>query len=97
MNLLQPTPASRPLARAALALLLCTASVVVCVQAASAQTPGPAAVPSPPASPNAACPRLLRHTHDRLQDEKPHSLCQYRAVGSSSLYGAARPLKRVLL
>ena len=56
MNLLQPTPASRPLARAALALLLCTASVVVCVQPASAQTTGPAA----------ACPRLLRHTHDRL-------------------------------
>lgn len=76
MNLLQPTPASRPLARAALALLLCTASVVVCVQAASAQTPGPAAA-SPQSGPSAACPRLLRHTHDRLQDEKPQSLCQY--------------------
>ena len=76
MKLLQPTPASRPLARAALALLLCTASVVVCVQAASAQTPGPAAA-SPQSGPSAACPRLLRHTHDRLQDEKPQSLCQY--------------------
>ena len=29
------------------------------------------------ASPTAACPALLNHTFDRLQDEKPQSLCQY--------------------
>ena len=77
MNLLRPMPATRPLARAALALLLCAATVAVWLQPASAQTPGPAVVPSAQASPNATCPRLLRHTHDRLQDEKPQSLCQY--------------------
>ena len=77
MNLSRPLPATRPLARAALALLLCTATVWGWVQPASAQTPVPAAAPSPAASPNAACPRLLRHTHERLQDEKPQSLCQY--------------------
>ena len=76
MNLLQPMPAKRPLAQAALALLLCAAAGWGWVRPASAQTTGPAAA-SPQASPNAACPRLLRHTHDRLQDEKPQSLCQY--------------------
>jgi glutathione peroxidase len=29
------------------------------------------------AAPSAACPALLNHTFDRLQDEKPQSLCQY--------------------
>jgi glutathione peroxidase len=29
------------------------------------------------ASPAAPCPVLLNHTFDRLQDEKPQSLCQY--------------------
>ena len=77
MNLLRPMPATHPLARAALALLLCAATVAVWLQPALAQTPGPAVVPSAQASPNATCPRLLRHTHDRLQDEKPQSLCQY--------------------
>ena len=37
-----------------------------------AQTP----TPKPAASP-AACPALLQHRFDRLQDEKPQSLCQY--------------------
>ena len=33
---------------------------------------------SPPSTSNAAaCPALLNHTFDRLQDEKPQSLCQY--------------------
>jgi glutathione peroxidase len=40
------------------------------VPAALAQTPKPAATP-------AACPALLQHRFDRLQDEKPQSLCQY--------------------
>lgn len=38
---------------------------------ASPQTPAPTSAQS------AACPALLRHTFDRLQDEKPQSLCQY--------------------
>jgi glutathione peroxidase len=76
MNMLQTMPATRPLAQAALALLLCAAAGWGWVRPASAQATGPAAA-SPQASPNAACPRLLRHTHDRLQDEKPQSLCQY--------------------
>ena len=29
------------------------------------------------ANPSATCPALLNHTFDRLQDEKPQSLCQY--------------------
>lgn len=29
------------------------------------------------ATPAATCPPLLRHTFNRLQDEKPQSLCQY--------------------
>ena len=28
-------------------------------------------------TPSAACPPLLQHSFDRLQDEKPQSLCQY--------------------
>ena len=43
-----------------------------------------AGVPTAPASPAAtlsataaACPALLHHSFDRLQDEKPQSLCQY--------------------
>jgi len=41
---------------------------------AQAQTGKPAA---PPAASAAACPALLQHRFDRLQDEKPQSLCQY--------------------
>ena len=37
-----------------------------------AQTPTPKPATSP-----AACPALLQHRFDRLQDEKPQSLCQY--------------------
>lgn len=29
-------------------------------------------------TPATACPALLQHSFDRLQDEKPQSLCQYR-------------------
>jgi glutathione peroxidase len=38
----------------------------------AAAAPGQAA-----AQPAAACPPLLQHSFDRLQDEKPQSLCQY--------------------
>ena len=33
--------------------------------------------PATPTSSSAQCPTLLRHTIDRLQDEKPQNLCQY--------------------
>lgn len=38
-----------------------------------------AAPPEPPSQqqPAAACPAILQHSFDRLQDEKPQSLCQY--------------------
>jgi len=52
-----------------------TASCLVAASAllspvAQAQTPKPAVAA-------AACPALLQHRFDRLQDEKPQSLCQY--------------------
>ena len=40
------------------------------------QMPKPAAAPAAPST-SAACPALLQHRFDRLQDEKPQSLCQY--------------------
>ena len=36
-----------------------------------------AATAAPPAAPAGTCPPLLQHRFDRLQDEKPQSLCQY--------------------
>ena len=33
--------------------------------------------PATPTSSSAQCPTLLRHTVERLQDEKPQTLCQY--------------------
>ena len=33
--------------------------------------------PATPTSTSAQCPTLLRHTVERLQDEKPQNLCQY--------------------
>ncbi len=33
--------------------------------------------PATPTSSSAQCPTLLRHTVERLQDEKPQNLCQY--------------------
>ena len=39
---------------------------------AAAQAPAAMAVPGA-----AACPPILQHSFDRLQDEKPQSLCQY--------------------
>jgi glutathione peroxidase len=39
--------------------------------AAQGMAAGPATMPT------AACPALLNHTVERLQDEKPQSLCQY--------------------
>ncbi len=44
---------------------------------AQAADPKPAATPSTAASSPAECPVVLRHTVERLQDEKPQNLCQY--------------------
>ena len=82
MKLHPSCPTHPTLAQVGLALWLCAAGFWAGLGAAVAQTTGPASVAAPtqasasgPAG--AACPRLLRHTHDRLQDEKPQSLCQY--------------------
>ncbi|MCM5571343.1 glutathione peroxidase [Burkholderiaceae bacterium FT117] len=70
-------PLAHPLARVFAGLLVALAVPA----AASAQAAGagagvaPATAPTAPA--DAACPPLLRHSFDRLQDEKPQSLCQY--------------------
>ncbi len=52
-----------------LALALSVALVFATVPPAAAQTM--------PAPTSASCPALLQHRFDRLQDEKPQSLCQY--------------------
>ena len=38
---------------------------------------GPAAAQSSPPTAPAACPALLQHSANRLQDDKPQALCQY--------------------
>jgi glutathione peroxidase len=38
---------------------------------------GAAQASTPTTAPATACPAILNHTFDRLQDEKPQSLCQY--------------------
>ncbi|MDM0115294.1 glutathione peroxidase [Variovorax sp. J22R133] len=56
-----------------------TAVLALATNPAPAQNAAPAASgssPSASATP-ASCPPLLRHTFDRLQDEKPQPLCQY--------------------
>ena len=58
--------------RVLLALIL--ASAAVGFDAVQANTTAPSAAPMSSA---AACPALLNHKFDRLQDEKPQSLCQY--------------------
>ncbi len=41
-------------------------------------TAQPTQASAPTATSEANCPPLLNHTFDRLQDEKPQSLCQYQ-------------------
>jgi glutathione peroxidase len=53
-----------------LAMALVAAALGLALEAAHAASP-------PTSHNNAACPALLHHTFDRLQDEKPQSLCQY--------------------
>ena len=57
--------ASRSLYRHAKAGFIASLFLLVGTPGAWAQQPG------------AACPPILQHTFDRLQDEKPQSLCQY--------------------
>lgn len=53
-----------------LAMAVVTAVLGLSLEAAQAASP-------PTASNSTACPALLNHTFERLQDEKPQSLCQY--------------------
>lgn len=54
------------------------ASIILAVAAAVAGTPPALAQSQQPGMPApAACPPILQQTFDRLQDEKPQSLCQY--------------------
>mgnify|MGYP003585415597 FL=1 len=58
---------------------------------------GPAA-PAPTGAYPADCPPLLRQSFDRLQDEKPQSLCQYKGkvllvVNTASFCGFTRQYK----
>ena len=52
---------------------LLSALMTLCLSASGAMAQGAPAAPATPA----ACPALLNHTVDRLQDEKPQNLCQY--------------------
>jgi glutathione peroxidase len=66
------------LARNARTAALCLVACWGLIATAAAQTANPQASKSAlAASADSACPPLLRHTHERLQDEKPQSLCQY--------------------
>ena len=55
-----------------LVLALLTSVLTAGAQTRSSSPPTPAA-----SAPAATCPPLLQHQFDRLQDEKPQSLCQY--------------------
>ncbi len=77
MNRCAGTGQSPFFARRWLALTATCGLLVLCGRAATAQT---AAAPLRPATApghSASCPPLLQHRFDRLQDEKPQSLCQY--------------------
>ncbi|MBS0340733.1 MAG: glutathione peroxidase [Proteobacteria bacterium] len=78
-------------------LLATAAGAALLVLAGAAQ--GQAAPPQPaaaaPAGYPASCPPLLRQSFDRLQDEKPQSLCQYSGkvllvVNTASFCGFTR-------
>jgi glutathione peroxidase len=58
-----------------LILALLAAALGLGIEGAQANTPVAAA--ASPAAHGANCPALLNHSFDRLQDEKPQSLCQY--------------------
>ena len=58
--------------------LLASACLAIWAAAAQAAAPAPAPAPPPAAAPVAlACPTILQHKFNRLQDEAPQNLCQY--------------------
>lgn len=61
-----------------LAVLVALAASMVTAPAVAQTRPaaGTASLAAAP-TPSASCPALLQHRFDRLQDEKPQSLCQY--------------------
>jgi len=65
--------ASRPL----LSVTLGSALLLGLSLSATAQTTKPAAPSAKTTAPAATCPTVLKHTFNRLQDEKPQNLCQY--------------------
>jgi glutathione peroxidase len=56
-----------------------TVLLALCVigSAAMAQTATPAPRPATAASDTSACPAILQHSFNRLQDEAPQNLCQF--------------------
>jgi len=52
------------------------AALLVCASTHAAPAT-PASSPAPAATTSAACPAILQHTFNRLQDEVPQNLCQY--------------------
>ncbi len=64
-------PKASPSARIGWATLALAGALAMAMAPVQAQTTAPAA------SNGAACPALLQQRFDRLQDEKPQSLCQY--------------------
>ncbi len=58
--------------------LLASACLGIWATSAQAATPTPAPTPLDAAAPTAlACPAILQHKFNRLQDEAPQNLCQY--------------------
>ena len=58
--------------------LLASACLGIWAAAAQAAAPTPAPTPLAAAAPTAlACPAILQHKFNRLQDEAPQNLCQY--------------------
>jgi len=70
----RPNPLGQVCLRSACAGLLWGVVTVAHAQTNPARTPVAPVVAAPAATP---CPALLQHRFDRLQDEKPQSLCQY--------------------
>ncbi len=68
---------AKPWGRELLALVMLWATGWALPRTAFAQSLSDAPKSVAPAHYPASCPPLLRHTHVRLQDEKPQSLCQY--------------------
>jgi glutathione peroxidase len=88
---------SRRLALSAAGALAVATAMAVAPRTGTAQPA--AAAPAPgEAQAGGACPPLLQHSFERLQDEKPQSLCQYAGqvvlvVNTASFCGFTRQYK----